>query len=165
MHWYHFLIAESLPHLFSIINAPESRSNDNLMATENAISAIAKICIAYKTSQVFDFNQVIAQWVETLPLLEDEAEAPAVYSLLLDLGEANHPVVCSQDPVKIRKLVYIVTEVLIRPELLETHADITERMVKLLSSILSRCDPALRGSLWSQLEPETQSYLTSHHYV
>jgi importin-5 len=64
---------ESLPLLFAIINAPDARSEENALVTENAISAVGKICRAFKDTGAFDGNQVITLWFQALPITEDEA--------------------------------------------------------------------------------------------
>ncbi|KAJ2993084.1 Importin-5 [Globomyces sp. JEL0801] len=76
---------ESLPHLFNIANDANGRADENLMATENAISAIGKIIATYKDSGAFDANNVITHWVASLPIVDDGQEAPETYTLLLDL--------------------------------------------------------------------------------
>ncbi len=40
---YAHVCAEILPRLFTLINAPDSRTVENNVATENAISAVTKI--------------------------------------------------------------------------------------------------------------------------
>ncbi len=49
--------AEALPNLFTLINAPDSRSPENNTATENAISAVTKI-FKYNKSCIKDLDQV-----------------------------------------------------------------------------------------------------------
>lgn len=156
---------ESLPHLFSIINVPKSRNEEKVLVTENAISAVGKICRAFKDTGAFDANQVISLWFHSLPIVEDEVEASEVYTFLLDLIDANHPAVVSTDAKHLSKLVHIITQVLIRPSLLESNPSVNQRLVKSLSSILSQCDPNTRSSLWNGLGAETQSFITSKGYI
>lgn len=75
----------ALTLLFQVIHDKESRQLENVYATENAISAVSKIC-KFNCSQ-FDVNQVLPSWVQTLPLVNDEAEAAITYTYLLDLME------------------------------------------------------------------------------
>ena len=51
--------AEALPRLFTMINAPNSRSPENNTATENAISAVTKI-LKYNNSCVDNIDKVKA---------------------------------------------------------------------------------------------------------
>ncbi len=75
----------ALPSLFSMINNQVSRSEDNIMATENAISAIGKLC--QFCSQIVDVNQILPLWVEALPIESDSEEAPHVYGFFMELLE------------------------------------------------------------------------------
>lgn len=76
--------ARAIPLLFSIVNQADARSEDNVLATENAVSAIGKIC--HFNSSQFDVNQVLPAWVEALPIVEDEEEINGhTYIFLSDL--------------------------------------------------------------------------------
>lgn len=76
--------AQAIPMLFTLINQPDARSEDNLLATENAVSAVGKIC--HFNSSQFDVNQVLTAWVEALPIVEDEEEMNGhTYVFLCDL--------------------------------------------------------------------------------
>jgi hypothetical protein len=48
--------AQAIPLLFAIANHPDARTEDNVLASENAVSAIGKIC--HFNSSQFDVNQV-----------------------------------------------------------------------------------------------------------
>lgn len=52
--------AEIMPFLLQVINNNEARSVDNISATENAISAIAKI-LEYNSSAV-NVNDILPNW-------------------------------------------------------------------------------------------------------
>ncbi|KAI8903813.1 armadillo-type protein [Gorgonomyces haynaldii] len=159
------LCREAVPHLFAAVNAPDSREDDNILATENCIAAIGKICKAYKDANLFDYNQAVGAWFQTLPIIEDSEEAAFVYGYLLDLIDSHHPSVVSQEFAHLQKLVHVITQVLVRPSLLTGHEAITARLVKSLGSLLAQCDQNTRASLWTGLSPETQSFLTSKGYV
>lgn len=77
--------SDVVPLLFRVINAEESRSRENVNATENAISAVAKIC-KYSRGNIA-LNEVIPAFLATLPITEDKEEAPHVYGYLCDLIE------------------------------------------------------------------------------
>ena len=74
-----------MPLLFQVINAEDSRSRENVNATENAISAVAKIC-KYNRGNIA-LNDVIPAFLATLPITEDKEEAPHVYGYVCDLIE------------------------------------------------------------------------------
>ena len=54
-------------------------------ATENAISAVAKIC-KYNRGNIA-LNEVVPALIDALPITEDKEEAPHVYGYLCDLIE------------------------------------------------------------------------------
>ena len=71
--------------LFQVINAQDSRTRENVNATENAISAVAKLC-KYNRGNI-PLNEVIPAFIGALPITEDKEEAPLVYGYLCDLIE------------------------------------------------------------------------------
>lgn len=77
--------ADVLPHLKAMIDAANSRSPENVNATENAISAVTKI-LHYNSSQI-NVNEVLPVWLKWLPVYEDEEELPHVYGFLMLLLE------------------------------------------------------------------------------
>ncbi|KAG6117121.1 hypothetical protein E4U13_001349 [Claviceps humidiphila] len=89
--WTQFL-GGSVPYLLQVIQVPEARSDENVYATENACAAIAKI-LHYNAVSVADPQALIAQWVDTLPVVHDEEAAPYAYAYLAELiDQQNHNV-------------------------------------------------------------------------
>jgi importin-5 len=75
-----------LEPLFQCIARPDAREDENVYATENACAAIAKI-IHFNSSAVPSIDIVINSWLDTLPIINDEEEAPHAYNILMDLVE------------------------------------------------------------------------------
>jgi hypothetical protein len=75
--------AMALEPLFAMIHMPKAKNEENVLATENAIAAVGKIC-RYNASMI-PIDQVIPAWVDSLPILEDESESTEVYSYLVHL--------------------------------------------------------------------------------
>jgi hypothetical protein len=150
----------ALEPLFNLINAQGSRDDDVVFVTENAIAAVAKIC-KYNHSK-FDVDSVLSAWVTTLPIVNDDQEAPLVYTYLLDLLEANHPSILGPNNANIPLLVKIFTEVLAAEILLP---DLSGRMVMSLKVILGSLDETTRNQLWNAIAPETRSILQKRGYV
>lgn len=69
-----------------MINAPDSRSDENIKATENAISAVAKF-LMYNNSLI-NMEEILPLWVSWLPIWEDEEEAKFAYNFLCSLLES-----------------------------------------------------------------------------
>lgn len=74
----------SLPILFEVIQRPNARSDDDAFATENACASIAKI-LHFNHAKVANVQEVVAHWIETLPVVNDEEAAPYAYSFLAEL--------------------------------------------------------------------------------
>jgi len=92
--WSQFL-GGSLPYLFQVTQFPDARNEDNVYATENACAAIAKI-LQFNAGSVGDVQAIIPQWIETLPVINDEEAAPYAYGYLTTLMATPHPAVASQ---------------------------------------------------------------------
>jgi importin-5 len=75
-----------LEPLFQSIARPDARSDQHVYATENACAAIAKI-IHFNHGNVINISTVISSWIDTLPIVNDEEEAPHAYNILMDLVE------------------------------------------------------------------------------
>jgi hypothetical protein len=81
--WSEF-VAASLEVLFQITRSPNARSDDDVFATENACAAIAKI-LQSNSSKVPNPQQVVEQWLDTLPIINDEEAAPYAYGFVAQL--------------------------------------------------------------------------------
>ncbi|KIV94635.1 hypothetical protein, variant [Exophiala mesophila] len=81
--WSEF-VAASVETLLQITRVPNARSEDDIFATENACAAIAKI-LHNNSSKVPNPQQVVEQWVDTLPIVNDEEAAPYAYTFLAQL--------------------------------------------------------------------------------
>jgi hypothetical protein len=92
--WSQFL-SGAAPFLFQVTQVPEARNEDNIYATENACAAIAKI-LHYSANSLGDAQAVIPQWLETLPVTNDEEAAPYAYAYLAELIDQNNPQVMGQ---------------------------------------------------------------------
>ncbi|KAI1000584.1 Importin subunit beta-3 [Podosphaera aphanis] len=92
--WLPFL-GHSISLLFQVTQFPNARGEDDVYATENACAAIAKV-LHYQPASVQNQQQVIAQWIDTLPIINDEEAAPYAYGYLAELIDQQNPIVISQ---------------------------------------------------------------------
>lgn len=152
--------AGSLNALFGIINAPNARDESVVFVTENAISAVSKIC-KYNSSK-FALDEVLSAWFASLPIIYDELEAISVYTYLLELLEQNHPSILGQNNANIPSLVKIFTEVLAADIL---QPELTGRVVNSLKVILGGVDDATRSQLWNAIPVDTRAILQEKGYV
>jgi hypothetical protein len=81
--WSQFL-APAVDLLFQVTQLPNARGDDDVYATENACAAIAKI-LHYNAAAIPNTQQVIVQWIDTLPIVNDEEAAPYAYAYLSEL--------------------------------------------------------------------------------
>lgn len=81
--WSQFF-APAMELLFQVTAIPNSRGDDDVYATENACAAIAKI-LHYNASAIPNAQQVTVQWIDTLPVVNDEEAAPYAYGFLAQL--------------------------------------------------------------------------------
>lgn len=81
--WTQFL-GGSVTYLLQVTQGPDARTDDNVYATENACAAIAKI-LHFNAGNVGDVQSVIGQWIDTLPVINDEEAAPYAYAYLAEL--------------------------------------------------------------------------------
>jgi hypothetical protein len=73
--------------LFQVTQVPNARGDDDVYATENACAAIAKV-LHYNPGSVPNQQQVINQWIDTLPIVNDDEAAPYAYAYLAQLIDA-----------------------------------------------------------------------------
>lgn len=81
--WSNFA-AESLPALFAACQLPNARDDDHIYATENACAGIAKV-LQFNSGKVLNYQEVVAHWVNTLPVIHDDEAAPYAYMFLVQM--------------------------------------------------------------------------------
>ncbi|KAI9141287.1 armadillo-type protein [Paraphysoderma sedebokerense] len=143
--------AAALPNLFRVLQGADARSETNVMASENAISAIAKIC-RYNHSK-FDVNSVIPSWIEALPIRNDQEEAEHVYGFLIELIKSGHPAVGTH----LSKVVSAVTDALVLNFLPQT---LTDEAVNTLKRVLVNVSESVRGELWKEMDESKRALLS-----
>ncbi|KAK9504651.1 hypothetical protein O3M35_010937 [Rhynocoris fuscipes] len=104
--------AEVLPRLAEMINDPESRSEDNINATENAISAVTKIL--QKNNTNVNVDEILPHWLSWLPVWEDTDEAAFVYGYLCHLIETNNTIILGPNSSNIPRLIALIAEAFYR---------------------------------------------------
>ncbi|CAG8499248.1 1824_t:CDS:10 [Acaulospora colombiana] len=147
-------VAAALTPLFQMISSEGSRKDENVYATENAISAITKILKF--SNKNFDVNSVLPSWFSALPILNDEEEASLTYTYLLDLLETQHPAILGNNNENIPRIINIFVEVLaldILPEL------VASRMANALNVVLGGLPDEVRASLWDSIDPDKRKAL------
>ncbi|KGQ00860.1 hypothetical protein PAAG_12448 [Paracoccidioides lutzii Pb01] len=85
-------VAASIPTLFQATQHAKARTQEHIFATENASASVAKI-LHYNSSKVQNPQEVVENWFNTLPIINDEEAAPYAYSFLAQLIDQRNPTV------------------------------------------------------------------------
>ncbi|KAF3892789.1 Importin subunit beta-3 [Trichophyton interdigitale] len=87
--------AGSIPMLFAVTRFADARSEEHVFATENGSASIAKI-LHFNSSKVPNPQEVVDNWIDTLPIENDEEAAPYAYAFLAQLIDQRNPSVLSK---------------------------------------------------------------------
>uniref|UniRef100_A0A8C0XP96 Importin N-terminal domain-containing protein n=1 Tax=Castor canadensis TaxID=51338 RepID=A0A8C0XP96_CASCN len=143
---------EALPLLVRVIQSADSKTKENVNATENCISAVGKI-MKFKPD-CLNVEEVLPHWLSWLPLHEDKEEAVQTFNYLCDLIESNHPIVLGPNNSNLPKIFSIIAEG-------EMHEAIKHEdpCAKRLANVVRQVQTS--GGLWTeciaQLSPEQQA--------
>ncbi|KAL4591289.1 hypothetical protein LXL04_004247 [Taraxacum kok-saghyz] len=95
------LVGEALSRLNVVIRHPNALHPENVMAYDNAVSALGKICHFHRDS--IDSAQIIPAWLSCLPIKGDLIEAKVVHELLCSMVEryiaVRHSITGPKQPV------------------------------------------------------------------
>ncbi|KAF1987616.1 putative importin beta-3 subunit [Aulographum hederae CBS 113979] len=144
--WTEFVSA-SLPMLFEVTVRPKARQDDDVYATENACAAIAKV-LHFNPAAVNGGQNVVAAWLDTLPVVNDEEAAPFAYSFLAQLIQDNNPTVMAQAA----KCFTFIVQALEAETLLGNTA---QRVVSAAKALVARAGLS-EAQLLANMAPETQ---------
>jgi len=146
--------ATAIPILMQVIQHPESRADENLSPTENAISAVTKI-LKYNNTCV-NVDEILPHWLATLPVWEDEDEAIHVYSFLCELIEMGNATIIGLNHSNLPHILAVMAEAFVR-ESLKKENEVIERMVKIITQIKGNAE--IYQACISQLTAEQQQAL------
>ncbi|KAI3402773.2 PSE1 [Candida oxycetoniae] len=128
---YRELCVASLEPMFKMSTAPDARADENVHATENAVAAIAKVCHRFSSS-IPNLDALLDQWINLLPIVQDETAAPFAYVFLCEMIDNHHPAIQKN----VAKVVDSVIQALAHAALSGTTATrVATSTRKLLSSI------------------------------
>ncbi|KAF2351074.1 Armadillo-type fold [Trinorchestia longiramus] len=150
--------AQMVPMLVQVIQEPDSRSEANINATENAIAALTKI-LKYNAGCI-NTEEVIQVWLSFLPVWEDADEAPHVYGYLCDLIDANHPLVLGPNNANLPKIMALFAEAFSK-EAVERGSTVGERMVLVVQQL--QASPEVFSAVLRHLSEE--QHLAIHTFV
>lgn len=129
--------ARALEPLAACISRPDAKTTEEgISATENAVSAVAKI-LKHNASGI-DTQSVIPAFLSWLPVYNDSDEVPYVYEYFCDLVEGNHPLVLGENNSNLPKIFEIILYTFSHgtfDEASETLNPVKERLVRIMKMI------------------------------
>uniref|UniRef100_A0A8C4P0Y8 Importin-5 n=1 Tax=Dicentrarchus labrax TaxID=13489 RepID=A0A8C4P0Y8_DICLA len=132
---------EAMPVLVRVIQAADSRSKENVNATENCISAVGKV-MRFRPECV-NVNEVLPHWLSWLPLNEDKEEAVHTFDFLCDLIESNNPIVLGPDNSNLPKIFLIIADG-VANESVKTEDACSKRLANVIRQV------QVSAGLWTQ---------------
>ncbi|PON98072.1 Coatomer beta subunit [Trema orientale] len=152
------LVGEALSRLNVVLQHPNALQAENLMAYDNAVSALGKICVFHRDN--IDAAQVVPAWLNCLPIKGDLIEAKVVHDQLCSMVERSDQVLLGPNNQYLPKIVAIFAEVLCAGKDLATEQT-ASRMINLLKQLQQTLPPSTLASTWSSLQPQQQLALQS----
>ncbi|KAK9272999.1 hypothetical protein L1049_017806 [Liquidambar formosana] len=152
------LVGEALSRLNVVIRHPNALQSDNVMAYDNAVSALGKICQFHRDS--IDSAQVVPAWLNCLPIKGDLIEAKVVHDQLCSMVEISDRELLGPNNQYLPKIVAVFAEVLCAGKDLATEQT-TSRMIHLLKQLQQTLPPSTLASTLSSLQPQQQLALQS----
>jgi len=147
-HW----IPEVLPKLVRTIQHPASKSRENQLATDNAISAIGKIIYQFpgKADQ-----KIVELWLKNLPLLHDDLEARIMHDLFVTLVENQDVRILGDKSQNLMHVLELLVQMLAVGEMLTT-SNTGKRICTLLQSFSRSMGHEAVSAAVTKLTPKQQ---------
>jgi len=142
----------AMNNLIKIVSDPESKNDDNNMATENAAASIAKILSIYKPEQQ---DEVLKFWIKSFPILEDKEAAAFNYKFLADLIKQKNPVILQDLSNVINHAIVAVL-----------HSSINDKVAQYVFGALKEAmlglSPEEVDKLFSHYDDKTKAIISKH---
>lgn len=152
------LVGEALTRLNVVIGHPNALRSENVMAYDNAVSALGKICQFHRES--IDATQVVPAWLSCLPIKGDLIEAKVVHDQLCSMVERSDRELLGPNNQYLPKIVAVFAEILCAGKDLATEQT-ASRMINLLRQLQQTLPPSTLALTWSSLQPQQQLALQS----
>ncbi|RYR53963.1 hypothetical protein S245_020863 [Arachis hypogaea] len=152
------LVGEALSRLDAVMRHPDALHSDNIMAYDNAVSAVGKICQFHRDS--INAAQVVPAWLSCLPIKGDLIEAKVVHDQLCSMVERSDRELIGPNNQYLPKIVAVFAEILCAGNDLATEQT-SSRIINLLRQLQQTLPPHTLASTWSSLQPQQQLALQS----
>eukprot|EP01098_Paradermamoeba_levis_P002004 TRINITY_DN1231_c0_g1_i1.p1 TRINITY_DN1231_c0_g1~~TRINITY_DN1231_c0_g1_i1.p1 ORF type:complete len:598 (-),score=208.41 TRINITY_DN1231_c0_g1_i1:166-1929(-) len=144
------VMPEITNRLVAVIQHEESKNEDNVYATENAIAALGKIC-HYQAAAV-NVAQFLPLWLSFLPVSEDKVESKVTYSLLCGFIESSNQHLFGPGGANMPRILGLLVDVL-GSDLIDDP--ITARVVTILKQVKTQIPAAQLGQLLTAEQKQT----------
>ncbi|XP_024975878.1 importin-5-like [Cynara cardunculus var. scolymus] len=151
-------VGEALSRLDAVIRRPDALHPDNVMAYDNAVSALGKICQFHRDS--INAAQIVPAWLNCLPIKGDLIEAKVVHDQLCSMVERSDGELLGLNHQYLPKIVAVFAEVLSAGKDLASEQTVG-RMINLLRQLQQTLPPSALASTFSSLQPQQQLALQS----
>jgi hypothetical protein len=117
--------------LLSVVQAPDSKTEENAGPTENCVSSIGKLLDFYPDVFGDKISEIFAAWIGMLPLEYDEVEARACHKHLCSFITRNNPHVFGNNLSNLPQLLIIFATIL------DSSDDPEERLIEDKSLVIN----------------------------
>jgi hypothetical protein len=114
--------------LVTVCNHAEAQSEDNASATDNAVSALGRLCKRDETIAAIGYPR----WLQALPLSADKAEARVVHQHLCELVESSNRHLLGASNERLPDIICVFGQLL---ESDEVEEELNPRMKHLLKQV------------------------------
>merc|ERR1712154_45422 len=139
--------------LKNIVDSPNSRNDDNIASTENAISAIGKICKSYPNS-LSNSQNIITGWIQMLPLINDVDERQICNDYLLSILKKTNllnDIIQNTNTKMIAKLINIMAVSIVNDDKAK------QQYQHLFNHLNNKCDSSIIQKSIANLTNDLQS--------
>ncbi|CAH8656425.1 unnamed protein product [Heterobilharzia americana] len=147
---YNQILSDFMGPLIQLIEAQDSKSEENNLCTENAISAVTKI-MKYRPEclppALGGIDALIVRWLSWLPIWDDTVETEHVYGYLCDLLEANNPVVIGPDNSNLPCIVRAIAESMSTGGLSDSNTETTDQNLQVWIKLVVSVSKMVRKNL------------------
>lgn len=145
-------VPDVLQRLNAVVSAPNAREPENINPTENAISAVGRICESQ--AGVVNLALVLPVWLSYLPVSEDKTEAIIIYNCLCSFVEKASVQLLGNNYEHLPKLFNVFGEALGSDMVNE---ELTKRIVVILKQMQSQLPREVLQNAWVSLSPQLQT--------
>ncbi len=167
--------------LMASLSQPWSRDEDQVLATENTVSAIGKVIhyiltplVQLSRLQQDEMHQALSQWLQFLPIIQDEEEALHTYGYLIELLHQQHPVLAQNAGQVAKILVHVVAEgVLTRVGVDAKNGwpgygsgkELAEQVANAMKVVVRSCPEQVKLGIWGGLDAEKRNQLSALNLI